>query len=241
MLSIVVTSSDVLSGRDKQAFGHEGNNYFRDLVQINREAYQGSRRRADKNAITKKVIGLIQDNNGRFLKQGKDNQWAVMSDEMIYEKVSHALRGAKSPTSRTSSGGSSAVSSSSASAGSRRSAAPSKIAMNQLGKVMGLQRAIFERLVRDGRHAAAAHDAVNVVSDSSLCGDDDASSAQEAAEAAWQLLPVQPQGLLLEDDTHNYIPDDIEYGSLSDEIPDPAEFQLLSSESLAFDIPSIGV
>jgi hypothetical protein len=238
MLSIVVTSSDVLSGRDKQAFGHEGNNYFRDLVQIHREAYQGSRRRADKNAITKKVIGLIQDNNGRFLKQDKNNQWTVMSDEMIYEKVSHALRGAKSPTSRTSSGGSSAASSSSNSAGSRRSA-PSKVAMNQLGKVMGLQRAIFERLVRDGRDGAAAHDHIHVVSDSSLCGDDDASSSQEA-EAAWQLLPVHPQGLLMEDDTHNYIPDDMAYGTLSD-VPDPAEFQLLSSESLAFDIPPIGV
>jgi hypothetical protein len=258
--SIVVTSFDVLSGRDKQAFGHEGNNYFRDLVQTHREAYQGSRRRADKNAITKTVIGLVHDRNGRFLKLDANREWAEMSDEMVYEKVSHALRGAKSPTASSASSSSvrrtaaSAASSGARGAPGRRSA-PSKAALNQFGRVRGIQMAIFERLVQGGRDGAAS-DMVNVVSDSSLCGDDEASHA----DAAWPLFPLpnrQPQRDLLEeeeddDDDEDYnahydssnnfiVPDDIAYGSLSEDVLHPAEFQLLSSESLAYGIPSIGV
>jgi hypothetical protein len=93
---VTVTSVDVLSGRYNYSFNHEGNNFFRDAIQDNREEYQAASRRAIKNQITQSVIRLVQaERGGRFLKLNDKNQWEVMSDEMVYEKVSHALRGSK--------------------------------------------------------------------------------------------------------------------------------------------------
>jgi hypothetical protein len=93
---VTVTSVDVLSGRYNYSFNHEGNNFFRDAIQDNREEYQAASRRAIKNQITQSVIRLVQaERGGRFLKLNDKNQWEVMSDDMVYEKVSHALRGSK--------------------------------------------------------------------------------------------------------------------------------------------------
>jgi hypothetical protein len=93
---VTVTSVDVLSGRYNYSFNHEGNNFFRDAIQDNREEYQAASRRAVKNQITQSVIKLVQaERGGRFLKLNDTNQWEVMSDDMVYEKVSHALRGSK--------------------------------------------------------------------------------------------------------------------------------------------------
>jgi hypothetical protein len=93
---VTVTSVDVLSGRYNYSFNHEGNNFFRDAIQDNREEYQAASRRAVKNQITQSVIRLVQaERGGRFLKLNDKNQWEVMSDDMVYEKVSHALRGSK--------------------------------------------------------------------------------------------------------------------------------------------------
>jgi hypothetical protein len=95
--SVVITPADVLSGRYNYSFNHPGNNYFRDLIQENREAYQTAPRRAIKNRITNTVIRLVREEPrcGRFLKLNGANEWEVMTDEDVYEKVSHALRGAK--------------------------------------------------------------------------------------------------------------------------------------------------
>jgi hypothetical protein len=47
--AVLISSADVLSGRYNYSFNHPGNNYFRDLIQDNREAYQSAPRRAVKN------------------------------------------------------------------------------------------------------------------------------------------------------------------------------------------------
>jgi hypothetical protein len=172
--AVLISSADVLSGRYNYSFNHPGNNYFRDLIQDNREAYQSAPRRAVKNRITNTVIRLVRDEprSGRFLKLNGSNQWEVMTDEDVYEKVSHALRGAKKKTGlprkkrapASASGAAAegggpprgpdgAVEGGAASAGSNGSGStPQALASPFVSRayedVMARQRAIFDRLMR---------------------------------------------------------------------------------------------
>jgi hypothetical protein len=84
---------DVLCGRSSESYAHTGNTRFRDIVQQRREEYRSATRRSDKNLITKQVIQFVQGPGGRFLRFDAHVGWTPLSDEDMYEKVSHALRG----------------------------------------------------------------------------------------------------------------------------------------------------
>jgi hypothetical protein len=84
---------DVLCGRTAESYGHPGNTRFRDIVQQRREEYRSATRRSDKNLITKQVIQSVLGHGGRFLRFDARVGWTPLNDELVYEKVSHALRG----------------------------------------------------------------------------------------------------------------------------------------------------
>lgn len=85
---------DVLCGRGRVAFEHEGNRKFRVLVAQSIPAYMGGNRR-QKSLVVIKVINTVYDAGGRFLKRtGPKMQWQVAGMRTVREKVGHALRDA---------------------------------------------------------------------------------------------------------------------------------------------------
>lgn len=92
---------DILCGRDKEAHGHFGNKSFRETISIHCDRYQNTSNRGEKTRIIENIIALIRECRGRFLKKDEEtNLWYEVSNKYVHEKVSHALRSAKSPHQR---------------------------------------------------------------------------------------------------------------------------------------------
>lgn len=84
--------NDVLSGRGGGTNQHEGNCYFRALINENREKYLRAKKN-DKPFISLSVVSAIRRRNGRFLKKDdKSNLWFEIGDAAAREKTSQALR-----------------------------------------------------------------------------------------------------------------------------------------------------
>lgn len=84
--------NDVLSGRGGGTNQHEGNCFFRSLINKNRERYL----RAKKNSkphISMAIVKTVRGRNGRFLRKDDDsNLWFEIGDAAAREKTSQALR-----------------------------------------------------------------------------------------------------------------------------------------------------
>lgn len=60
--------------------------------------YQSAPSREQKTKITCKIVNMIRECGGRFLKQDESSgEWKDVGDHYAREKVSHALRSAKDP------------------------------------------------------------------------------------------------------------------------------------------------
>ena len=133
-----LSAADVLCGRDKVSHAHVGNKRFRQIIEKNREEYQTASSRDAKTSITCRIVAMIGESGGRFMKQNeKTNQWEAVGDGYAREKVSHALRSAKDPN-------------------RPRRKKPRKVTKHvptphedaQFANVLGDQRKIFEQLLR---------------------------------------------------------------------------------------------
>lgn len=83
---------DVLSGRGGGTNQHEGNCYFRSLINKNREKYLRAKKN-DKPFISLSIVSAIRQRNGRFLKKNeKCGLWFEIGDSAAREKTSQALR-----------------------------------------------------------------------------------------------------------------------------------------------------
>jgi len=83
---------DVLSGRGGGTNVHPGNRTFRDLINLHRRSYLKARKN-DKPAISRAIVAVIREQNGRFLKrEDKSNLWFEIGDDAAREKTSQALR-----------------------------------------------------------------------------------------------------------------------------------------------------
>jgi hypothetical protein len=94
---------DVICGRGKSIFSHEGNRQFRHCIAQNAHRYARARSKLDKGLI---VIGVVDEirrksmNAGGFVRciknstlQGQpENQWVEIGDDLARDKVGHALR-----------------------------------------------------------------------------------------------------------------------------------------------------
>ena len=93
---VQVTEKDVLCGRDKLAYSHPGNKFFRSLVQECSVMYQQATYRRMKTEIIQTIISKVQESGGRFLKLEDDLSglinWNEMDSLSIHQKVAHALR-----------------------------------------------------------------------------------------------------------------------------------------------------
>lgn len=84
--------NDVLSGRGGGTNQHEGNCFFRSLINENREKYLRAKKN-DKPFISLSIVNIIRRRNGRFLKRDEaSGLWFEIGDAQAREKTSQALR-----------------------------------------------------------------------------------------------------------------------------------------------------
>lgn len=83
---------DVLLGRGGLTNSHPGNKLYRQTVVDQQEDYLVARKR-DKIIIAQRIVALIQQNGGRFLKRSADGEsWIPVTNKRAQEKTSQALR-----------------------------------------------------------------------------------------------------------------------------------------------------
>ena len=94
-----VNAADVLLGRSRLALRHEGNDRFRRLVRAYMDEYRAIKKRKFKILVVKKILSIISDHGGRFLKCELDESgelvWIPLEPTHVREKVGQALRMAK--------------------------------------------------------------------------------------------------------------------------------------------------
>ena len=88
-----ISDHDVLCGRQKMCYHHEGNRSFRHLINLSLEPLRKATTREQKSDIAHSIVECISARGGRFLKRDpRTNNWCVLLENMIREKVNHALR-----------------------------------------------------------------------------------------------------------------------------------------------------
>ena len=87
-----IAENDVLCGRGGLTNSHIGNKHYRQIVQDHQAEYLKARKR-DKITIAQRIVAIIHDNGGRFLKRSADGEsWVLVTDKKAQEKTSQALR-----------------------------------------------------------------------------------------------------------------------------------------------------
>jgi hypothetical protein len=82
---------DVLFGRGKPFQTHPGNIYFLSLIDTQRGAYDIAGR-GMKKEITSRIILLVKESSGRFLKKETNVGWIEVEDHVARLKASTAFR-----------------------------------------------------------------------------------------------------------------------------------------------------
>mmetsp|Transcript_14881 Transcript_14881/g.21947 ORF Transcript_14881/g.21947 Transcript_14881/m.21947 type:complete len:272 (-) Transcript_14881:57-872(-) len=86
-------TNDVLCQRGKAAFAHEGNLYFRAIIDARVPFYQAAGDRVKKSLIVADIVQHILNRGGRFLKRNASkDHWTVATPRDAKDKVSYALR-----------------------------------------------------------------------------------------------------------------------------------------------------
>lgn len=82
---------DVLFGRGTNVRSHTGNLRALHLVNMWQSRYDGASNRFAKADISERIVGIIQESGGRFLKWDETG-WMEVDDESARDKVSHWFR-----------------------------------------------------------------------------------------------------------------------------------------------------
>jgi hypothetical protein len=85
------SDQDVLSGRGGGTNLHPGNRHYRDLILSHRQTYDIASKSKKPN-VSRKIVQMIRDRSGRFLRKEKDGLFYDIGDEAAREKTSQALR-----------------------------------------------------------------------------------------------------------------------------------------------------
>jgi hypothetical protein len=88
-IHVIPTENDVLCGRGRTNFFHEGNKRFREIVGQNLQQYLTALSRSEKSRIVKGIAQQTYAQGARFLKQDKDtSDWYKAGILAAQEKVS---------------------------------------------------------------------------------------------------------------------------------------------------------
>jgi hypothetical protein len=90
-LILVPRKFDVLFGKDKTALSHPGNLRCQLIVEMHQDLYEAVGRR-EKTKVADRVLQIIHDSKGRFLKRAKLG-WEEVDHAIARGKVSHYFRG----------------------------------------------------------------------------------------------------------------------------------------------------
>lgn len=87
-----VGPDDVLLGRGGATNSHSGNRKFRNIVAEHQQEYLKARKR-EKVGIARRIVAIVHNNGGRFLKRTDNAQnWIEVTEKRAQEKTSQALR-----------------------------------------------------------------------------------------------------------------------------------------------------
>ena len=85
------TTHDVLFGRGKNTREHSGNLRCNLLIEMYAEQYE-SANKVQKTVIAERIVAMVHESLGRFLKQEANKGWVEVSDDAAREKISHFFR-----------------------------------------------------------------------------------------------------------------------------------------------------
>lgn len=92
---IDVQPFDVLRGKGKDSFNHEGNIRFRHHVANATEAYNACQTASERAAVVTSVIDAVHCSGGRFLRKHQvHGNWIAMTSKEYKDKVVYAMRDA---------------------------------------------------------------------------------------------------------------------------------------------------
>ena len=86
---------DVLFGRGKNTRCHAGNLRALHLVESHKEEYEKAAK-FEKTAIAERIVKIIYESHGRFLKWEGDNGWVEVDCALARDKISHLFRNVRS-------------------------------------------------------------------------------------------------------------------------------------------------
>ncbi|CAJ1932669.1 unnamed protein product [Cylindrotheca closterium] len=87
------SGQDIICGRGRGSFLHEGNKAYLSLLRRNIHAYLHAKKRVDKSAIIDTLVLSLKERGFRFLKQDDKNQrWYELSEQECYDRTAHAIR-----------------------------------------------------------------------------------------------------------------------------------------------------
>ncbi|CAJ1932671.1 unnamed protein product [Cylindrotheca closterium] len=87
------TGQDIICGRGRGSFSHEGNQVYLSLLRRNAHAYVGAKKRVEKSAIISTIVSSLKESGFRFLKQeDKNKRWYELSQQECYDRTAHAIR-----------------------------------------------------------------------------------------------------------------------------------------------------
>lgn len=88
---ILIQPNDVLFGRGKTVVEHPGNLKFRNIVGMQMDEYEAASR-MEKTSMTEKIVQMVKESDGRFLKRDDGGDWEEVDQETARRKVAHAFR-----------------------------------------------------------------------------------------------------------------------------------------------------
>jgi len=91
---IVPGPYDVICARGKQAYNHEGNRYFRQIIHQTTEKYSKVESKLQRSMIVTDVVDAIRAKGNGFLRRNGKGEWVECTDVMCREKVGQHFRNA---------------------------------------------------------------------------------------------------------------------------------------------------
>ena len=85
------TDADIVCGRGRGIWTHQGNLKFKYAIESNLEAYSQAVRRKEKSNIINHVMNSMLLTGARFVKK-EDNIWCELDENQAREKTAHAMR-----------------------------------------------------------------------------------------------------------------------------------------------------